>query len=360
MSSAVYYFPEVEQKNGVGTLEKTAPMPVEEAPAVKEASQWTAAQNITSKINCSHSICYFPDVDENVDVNADPWLTDSENAETLRDAIQSVRHNVGRELILNDAYLEAIAGLESLSANHAQLATWVETIITETIAATVREIRSNPQTIRLDHPKSSWFPLINSSKPFSSALPKNPASVAVYQKPSYEKERQQKLKRIGQLLKKTREEQAVSRNQLNHMTHILTHHIEAIEEGKFDQLPEDLYVRGFVRHLGNALKLDGDTLAKALPIQEWQKTQAQLIPIDTGFTNYSWATEASRYIGYGTLIAGAVSGLSWSMQQSHTESITLSEPASAMNQQKNEARQDVKVARSAIKLAPPEIMIAPN
>lgn len=356
MTSAVYYFPETEQKDGVVMLETTAPMQVEDAPAIagQAVSQWTTGQ----QINCSHSICYFPDVDENFDMNADPWLTDAENDGTLRNAIQSLRHDISRELVLNEAYLEAIAGLEGLSENHAQLAALVESIITETITATVKEIRNNPQTIQLDYPKSQWFPLINSSMPFASVLPKNPTPIAAYQKPSYERERQYKLKRIGQLLKKTREEQGISRNQLNHMTHVLTHHIEAIEEGKLDLLPEDLYVRGFVRHLGNALKLDGDSLSRALPTQEKPKTQAHLIPMDAGFTSYSWATEASRYLGYGTLIAGAVSGLSWSMQQSHSESISLSEPVSAVQQQ-NEARQDVKVARSAIKLAPPEIMRAP-
>jgi cytoskeletal protein RodZ len=94
------------------------------------------------------------------------------------------------------------------------------------------------------------------------------------------------------------------------------HHIEAIENGEIEKLPQDIYVRGFIRRLGDALGLDGSAMANALP-----KPAASPIPSMYLSVSDSESAEGFQmrpmhlYIGYTALMAGAVGGLGWLSQQ---------------------------------------------
>ena len=122
------------------------------------------------------------------------------------------------------------------------------------------------------------------------------------------------LQEIGKKLQKARTMRCLSMRQINKQTFVPLHYIEAIEKGEIEKLPEDVYLRGFIFRLGNALGFDGETLATALPISN---SLQGLIP--------SWSESnkdfrfylhpAYLYVGYATLIAGAVSGLNWISQQ---------------------------------------------
>ncbi len=129
------------------------------------------------------------------------------------------------------------------------------------------------------------------------------------------------LCQIGQQLQKARFAQGLSLVQLNAYTHVPIHHMEAIENGNVELLPEDVYLRGFIRVMGNALGLNGTTLIAALPVPEIAKA---IVPISSRLKNGSPGLgldirPVHLYVGYTALVAGAVGGLSLMSQQANTD-----------------------------------------
>ncbi|TAD74202.1 MAG: helix-turn-helix domain-containing protein [Oscillatoriales cyanobacterium] len=116
------------------------------------------------------------------------------------------------------------------------------------------------------------------------------------------------LQETGRILRATRQRLGWNLEQLHAHTHIPLKHLQAIESGQFNVLPERIYVRGFVRRMGESLGLDGIALARALPDTEsisvvpgwYQPTQKSAI----GVQLQPW----HLYAGYGLMVA---SGLAW-------------------------------------------------
>ncbi|NEO51937.1 MAG: hypothetical protein F6K54_01830 [Okeania sp. SIO3B5] len=127
-------------------------------------------------------------------------------------------------------------------------------------------------------------------------------------------ERNTYLQQLGEKLQKARKMRCLSMKQIHKQTFVPLHYLEAIEKGKTDELPEDVYLRGFIFRIGNALGFDGVALAEALPTSDPLQS---LIP--------SWSNSNKDiglgigpihlYIGYTALMAGAVGGLNWISQQ---------------------------------------------
>lgn len=69
------------------------------------------------------------------------------------------------------------------------------------------------------------------------------------------------LEQIGQKLKVAREGQSLSVGQVYDRTKIPTNHIDALESGRLDDLPEPVYVAGFIKRYGDMLGLNGQSLA---------------------------------------------------------------------------------------------------
>lgn len=134
------------------------------------------------------------------------------------------------------------------------------------------------------------------------------------------------VRQIGQELRQARQAKSLSLNQLHSLTWIPIHQLKALEDGQVEQLPEDVYVRGFIRRVGDALELDGATMSEALPAPDTAKT---VLP--------SWqiSDETSPclrpvhlYFGYAALMAGAVGGLAWMAQQPFPDGAFNPEPDS--------------------------------
>ncbi|MCL2933290.1 MAG: helix-turn-helix domain-containing protein [Trichodesmium sp. MAG_R03] len=141
------------------------------------------------------------------------------------------------------------------------------------------------------------------------------------------------LQELGEKLQKARTMRCLSMKQIHKQTFVPIHYIEAIEKGETEKLPEDVYLRGFIFRLGNALGFDGAILATALPISNsfqglipsWSQSNK-----DLGF----YLHPAYLYVGYATLIAGAVSGLNWMSQQPSPEANLIRdtiEPANSVS-----------------------------
>ena len=123
------------------------------------------------------------------------------------------------------------------------------------------------------------------------------------------KEREEILLQIGQELLRVREARSLSVFQLHTQTLVPMHHIEALETGRLHELPEDVYIRGFIRRIGNALGLNGVAIAASLPEPDPVKS---VVP---SWYNNSTAIPGFQlnsvhlYVGYTALIAGAIGGL---------------------------------------------------
>lgn len=68
---------------------------------------------------------------------------------------------------------------------------------------------------------------------------------------------------IGSRLREARQNRGLSLEQVEDATRIRRIFLEALEEEKFDQLPADVYARGFLRNYARFLGLDPDPLLKA-------------------------------------------------------------------------------------------------
>ena len=120
------------------------------------------------------------------------------------------------------------------------------------------------------------------------------------------------LQALGQTILQARQERSWSSYHLHIKTQIPMHQLEALESGRIERLPEDIYLRGFIRQAGNALGLDGNQMAASLPAID---TATAVLP--------SWQQPKARsglhlnsmhvYLGYAALMAG---GIAWVSHQS--------------------------------------------
>lgn len=136
----------------------------------------------------------------------------------------------------------------------------------------------------------------------------------------------EQIKEIGAYLRSTREEQSISTEQVANHTYISLRMLRALEAGQLDQLPESVFIQGFIRRYGDFLGLDGEALAKSFPVevlpikfdlyaqqahQETHQTQPKssgLKPYAEAVTPYR-ATFRKSYILYIILLVAAVMGL---------------------------------------------------
>jgi len=74
---------------------------------------------------------------------------------------------------------------------------------------------------------------------------------------------EEQLKQIVRQLQQVRQEKSLRIDEIAAHTRIRPAFLQALEEGRFEDLPEPIYVQGFIRHYGDALGLDGAALAKS-------------------------------------------------------------------------------------------------
>ncbi len=126
------------------------------------------------------------------------------------------------------------------------------------------------------------------------------------------------LQEVGQQFRQARIASGLSQCELHRQTMVPLTHLEALETADEAQLPEDVYLRGFICRLGNALGLDGTAMAAALPsmdpVQSLQPSWSPPEP-ETGF----YLNSIHLYLGYAALVAGSLGGIAWLSQQSLPE-----------------------------------------
>ena len=133
----------------------------------------------------------------------------------------------------------------------------------------------------------------------------------------FQQEQIEKLEELGSRLRQFRTEQCIPLEDVAAQTRIQARLLNAIEEGRLDQLPEPVYIKGFIQRFAEALGLNGAEFANAFPtgstIQfvkpSWRHLPAaQLRPIHL-------------YVLYVLLVISAVSGLSLLVRPAREQAI---------------------------------------
>lgn len=70
------------------------------------------------------------------------------------------------------------------------------------------------------------------------------------------------MSELGLTLRKAREEQGLTLDEIQETTKIRKHYLEAIEEGNYKALPGSFYVRAFVKNYADAVGLDSEELLR--------------------------------------------------------------------------------------------------
>lgn len=171
------------------------------------------------------------------------------------------------------------------------------------------------------------------------------------------------LRQVGQEIREARQAKSISLFQMHCRTNIPIHQLEALERGDIERLPEDIYIRGFLRQIGNALGWNGTELAESLPIPFLDPVKAVLPTWYRTHDKETWVFHPMYlYVGYAMLMAG---GLTWISQQAQWErpnnSLSSPEPSATVSSQADQASQAAKNSRAITKatlvqgsIAPPE------
>lgn len=72
---------------------------------------------------------------------------------------------------------------------------------------------------------------------------------------------------LGDQLRQARENRGLSLEQVEEVTHIRRAFLQALEEERFDVLPGDVYVKGFLRNYARFLNLNSDEMMAAYSVQ---------------------------------------------------------------------------------------------
>jgi len=83
---------------------------------------------------------------------------------------------------------------------------------------------------------------------------------------SLEQQRSEKLAEMGAQLSASRQEKGLSLEEVVILTKIPQRLLQAIEEGNLNDLPEPVYIKGFIRQFADALGFNGAEFASTFPI----------------------------------------------------------------------------------------------
>ena len=149
--------------------------------------------------------------------------------------------------------------------------------------------------------------------------------------------RDTQLLEICRQIRQHRSTLGLSLNQIHSNTFIPLYHLQSFEDSKIDRLPEDVYLRGFLRRLEKCFALTEGQLQLTSP------AQVQRSIVSTAPSIYSSLPSLSpnyAYIAYAALMAG---GVYWITQQGAPKStlppLQIDKPAPTSSSQKVSSQQ---------------------
>ncbi|MBN3891618.1 MULTISPECIES: helix-turn-helix domain-containing protein [unclassified Nostoc] len=115
----------------------------------------------------------------------------------------------------------------------------------------------------------------------------------------------EQLKEITTRLRQVRQEKSIRIEEIASQTMIRAGILQALEEDRFEELPEPIFLQGFIRRYGDALGLDGNALSYSLI--------TNVVCQDSKNTHHNSDNKQNTYIPlvltYILLLVGASAGL---------------------------------------------------
>ncbi|NEO32136.1 MAG: helix-turn-helix domain-containing protein [Symploca sp. SIO3C6] len=134
----------------------------------------------------------------------------------------------------------------------------------------------------------------------------------------FQQEQANKLEELGSYLRQCRTQQSLSLEEVTALTRIPARLLHAIEEGRLEDLPEPVYIQGFIKIFAEALGLNGAELASAFPTGitlEYKKNSWRRLPA-------AQLRPLHLYLIYIFVVICAVSGLSLLVRRSAVRVVT--------------------------------------
>ena len=141
-----------------------------------------------------------------------------------------------------------------------------------------------------------------------------------------QQEQIQRLMQIGAYLRQVREDQALSLEEVAVRTLIQPRLLRAIESGEMHQLPEPIYIQGFIKRYADSLGLDGADCAEAFPTDRMMRVPQQSTWTDSPTAQLR---PLHLYVAYIALIMASVSLLSYIVGRSAPATSVLSSRSNA-------------------------------
>lgn len=178
-------------------------------------------------------------------------------------------------------------------------------------------------------------------------------------------ERAVRLRRLCARIKYERQSRGFSLAQIHARTFIPLYHLQAIEQCNIEHLPEDIYLRGFVRRLEQTFGLGLGALTDGFPdpqpaqaVPTWYYNQTDATPKKGGGLNVH---PLHLYLTYGAVMAG---GVFWLSQQAAPKAnvapIQIDESFPQQSAAPIQSKSDAKTAKTKAaisqQVAAPEIL----
>ncbi|WP_125704042.1 helix-turn-helix domain-containing protein [Lacticaseibacillus daqingensis] len=164
---------------------------------------------------------------------------------------------------------------------------------------------------------------------------------------------------IGQKLRSARIEKGYTLDDLQQITKIQKRYLIAIEEGRFDALPGDFYVRAFIKQYAETVGLDSDALLTQFQ-QDIPETQPQEY-VEQSVENKTRVTRAAEnspvnklkshafqiaLVGLAILLVGAIYFVTWKNSQGPKQPISTDTSSVAVSETKDSSTTSSKSSSS--------------
>lgn len=198
---------------------------------------------------------------------------------------------------------------------------------------------------------------------------------------NYNSSQIQQIQELGAYLCQQRLSQSLTIEQIATSTFIRLSILKALEQGQVDQLPELVYVQGFVRRYGEALNLDGYSLADRLlfrPTEEFSsKVSPELVtlpPVESlgedlpspsirthTTTKMRMWSKLKVYGLYVSVLGGVVTGLFYlfSASESSSQNKVFTTLKTLSEEAKNLANQNSQTASNTLEPVSPKFNTVP-
>jgi cytoskeletal protein RodZ len=130
-----------------------------------------------------------------------------------------------------------------------------------------------------------------------------------------QQEQLEKLEELGARLRQFRTEKSISLEDVAAKTRIQARLLNAIEEGRLDQLPEPIYIKGFIKRFAEAVGMNGAEFSSSFPIG----VTLQRIRPTWRYIPVTQLRPIHLYLVYVVLVIGSVNGLSFLVRGSASD-----------------------------------------